>query len=430
MLIRKFSAAALIAAAFVTQGAAGTFTPKAYIMAVLDASPAMRKAEHSLEQAKNTYLSAFLDAALPSFNAGMNTPLYSDIETRWRLNKDRVNTSLSAALNLYDSASSPLKKIKTARQEYRSAELSFLIVKQDEAIGALGRFYALFSSQKRVGTAKMDLASREKQYADTNEQYQSGTRSKIDLTQSEGDKLQSELALARAESAASKALMSFNELIDADPETPQELSVSTRSVELKLPLPKEDIAKALENNFRLRQQKINLEKSRLDSHTGIMANYPRFKLDLSWNRAELGLPGAFGGKADPEYGVRASLNFPFGFLGAQNYLNIKNRKMGLRSAELDLQASVRSLKTRVLSAQKDIELQIKSQRLLEFRVKAQKDAMQNLQEEYAQGGANFLQLDNAQSKLLESSNSQINAVNDLDIALANYRILLGENIWE
>ncbi len=429
--MRQLCAAVFLSVIFAAPGTAGTFNPKSYIRAVLDASPVMRKAEESLEQAKNTYLSAVLDASLPSFTAGLNTSLYSDQETRWRLNKNRVNTSLAASLNLYDSVSSPLKKIKKAGQDYRYAELSFLIAKQNEAVKALNRFYALFAAQKRVGTAKINLASREKQYADTNEQYQSGTRSRIEVTQSEGDKLQSELSLAQAESSESKALMSFNELINAEPETPQEVAVSTQSANVTLPFPKEDLARAMENNFSLRQQKIALERSRLDVRTETMSNYPEFKMDLSWRRDALGLPGAFGGgKADPAYGVTASLNFPFGFLGAQNYLDIKRQKMVLQSAELDLQAFVRSLKTSVLSAQKDIELQIKSQKLLEFTVKAQKEAMENIQTEYAQGGTSFLQLDTAQTKLLDSSNRQINAINDLDLALANYMTLRGEKVWE
>ncbi len=429
--MKQLCAAAVLCVMSAAPGTAATFTPKSYIKAVLDASPAMRKAEEALEQAKNTYLSSVLDAGLPSFTAGMNTSLYSDQETRWRLNKDRVNTSLSASLNLYDSVSSPLKKIKKAGQNYRYSELSFLIAKQSEAVKALNRFYALFAAQKRVGTAKINLASREKQYTDTNEQYQSGTRSRIEVTQSEGDKLQSELSLAQAESAESKALMAFNELINAEPETTQEMAVSTQSANLTLPFPQGDLSRAMENNFSLRQQKIALERSRLDARAETMSNYPEFKMDLAWRKDALGLPGAFGGgKSDPAYGVMASLNFPFGFAGAQNYLGVKRQKMVLQAAELDLQVFVRSLKTMVLSAQKDIELQIKSQKLLEFTVKAQKEAMENIQTEYAQGGASFLQLDTAQTKLLDSSNSQINAINDLDLALANYMTLMGEKVWE
>ena len=39
-------------------------------------------------------------------------------------------------------------------------------------------------------------------------------------------------------------------------------------------------------------------------------------------------------------------------------------------------------------------------------------------------------MDSSQTKLLDSSNGQITAANDLDLALANYRVLLGERIWE
>jgi len=431
MLIRKLCAAVFLSVIFAAPGTAGTFTPKSYIKAALDASLEMRQADQALEQAKNTYTSAVLDAALPAFTAGMSTSLYDSNEKIWRLQKDNVNTSLSAGWNLYDSVSSPVKKIKKARLNYRYSELTFLIAKQAEAVKALNRFYALFAAQKRVGTAKINLVSREKQYTDTNEQYQSGTRSKIEVTQSEGDKLQSELDLAKAEFAEQKALMAFNELIAAEPEAPQEVALATQTVNVPLPFPKEDLDKALENNFTLRQQKIGLERTRITAQSDTMSKLPEFKVDASWRRSKLGLPGAFGGgRADPVYGVTASLNFPFGFLGAQNYLGIKTQQAVLTSAELDLQNSIRSLKTNVLSSQKDIALQVKSQKLLDFQVKALKDAMENLQTEYAQGGAQFLQLDTAQTKLLDSSNNQINAVNDLDIALANYMTLLGEKIWE
>jgi outer membrane protein TolC len=314
---------------------------------------------------------------------------------------------------------------------YDYAELSFLIAKQDEALKALNRFYALFSAQKRVGTAQIDLKSREQQYTDTNEQYQSGTRSKTEVTQSERDKLQNELSLAHAEFAEQKALMLFNELIEAEPETPQEVTVSTQSVDIRIPFSKEELAAALKNNFSLRRQMIDLERTRLTARSETLSRYPEFKVDASWQGSALGLPGAFGGAgAAHNYGVNAALNFPFGFFGAQNYLDVKSQKLVLTSSELDLRAGIRSLKTSVLSAQKDIELQMKSRKLLEFSVKAQKEAMGNLQSEYAQGGAGFLELDTAQTKLLDSSNSQINAANDLDIALANYMALMGDKIWE
>lgn len=427
--MRKSFIAFFFCAAAALPAAAGTFTPRAYIKAALDASLEMRKEEQQLEQAKNSYLTAVLDATLPSITAGMSTSLY-DNTGGWRLRKGEVNTAVSASLNLYDSVSSPVKKIKRARLTYDSAELSFLMAKQDEAVKALNRFYALYAAQKRVGTAKINLASREKQYTDTNEQYQSGTRSKIEVTQSEGDKLQSELALAQSEFAAQKALMAFNELIDAEPEVPQEVALDTQAVNIPLPFPKEDLGRALANNFSLRLQRTALEKTRLDTRSETLANLPEFSVDASWQRSKLGLPGAFGGAAQQRYGITASLNFPFGFFGAQNYLGVKTQRTVLNAAELQLQNYIRALKTNVLSAQKDIELQVKSQKLLEFQVKAQKDAMENLQIEYAQGGADFLQLDSAQTKLLDSSNNQINAVNDLDIALANYMTLLGEKIWE
>ena len=297
---------------------------------------------------------------------------------------------------------------------------------------ALRRFYALYSAQQKIITAKMNLVSRERQYKDTNEQYQSGTRSKIEVTQSEGDKLQSELSLAQAESAERKALMSFNELINADPDAAQEVQVSTLAKEIKLPLPKEDVARALENNLGLRQKKLSLDRTRIAVRNGTWAAYPRLKVDAGWTKSQLALLGTPGGSwGDHQgYGVGATLSFPFGFAGAQNYRDIQTQKAVLSSAELDLKDSIRALKTGVLSAQKDIELQVKSRQLLEFQVNAQKDATDNLITEYSLGGTSFLQLDSSQTKLLDASNSQIAAINDMDLALADYKVLLGENIWE
>lgn len=415
-----------------TQAATVPFTPKTYIKAVIDASPAMRRAEQSFHQAENTYRSALLDAALPSFNLNAAMPFYDDQEPRLRAERGDVSSSLSASWNLYDSATSPLKKVRTAKLDYTQARLTLEIARQNEAIKALGRFYSLYSAQKKILTARANLASRERQYKDTNEQFQSGTRSKIEVTQSEGDKLQSELALAQAEAASIKALMAFNELINAEPEVEQAVEVSTASAEIALPLPREDVARALENNFALRRQRLALDKTRITNRSAVLASLPRLRVDASWTKTALGILGTPGGSWDgnPSYRLGASLSFPFGFLGAQNYLDIRTQEFALKAAELELQDSVRTLKTNVLSAQKDIELYVKSRKLLDFQVKAQKDAADNFMSEYSLGGASFVQLDSAQTKLLDASNGQINSVNDLDLALANYKVLMGEKIWE
>lgn len=428
----KLFAAVLFFTAPAAPASAGAFTPKSYIKTVLDASPAMRKAEQSFRQAENAYKSALLDAALPSFTFGMSGNFYSESDARLRFERSETDSSLSASWNLYDSASGPLRKIKAAKLDHEAARLAFLTAKQDEAVKALNRFYSLYSAQRRVGTAKTNLESRERQYKDTNEQYQSGTRSRIEVTQSEGDKLQSELSLAQAETAERKALMAFNELINSEPEAGQTVEISTQSADIKLPLPKEDAAKALENNFGLSRQRVLLEKTRLTNRSGVLSSYPRLKVDADWRKTGLGLLGTRSGPGagNPAYGLGATLSFPFGFLGAQNYFDVDSYAAALRSAELEIENSARALKTSVLSAQQDIELQVKSSKLLEFQVKAQKETTENLLGEYSLGGASFLQLDSSQTKLLDASNSQITAANDLDLALANYRVLLGEKIWE
>jgi outer membrane protein TolC len=430
--MNKLCAAVLFSAALASSASAEPFTAGSYIKTVLAASPAMRKAEQSFKQAENSYKSAVLDAALPSFTLSLSDTLYDDQDKRLRFDKDEVASSLSASLNLYDSASSPVRRIKIARLDYQAARLSLLKSRQSEAVTALNRFYALYSTQRRIGTAKMNLASRERQFKDTDEQFQSGTRSRIEVTQSEGDKLASELSLAQAETAERKALMAFNELINAEPEAEQAVTVSTQPADIKLPLPKEDVAKALKDNFNLRQQKILLEKTKLSNRAGVLSNYPRFKVDAAWRKTELGILGTPGGSGagNPAYSLGASLSLPFGFLGAQNYLEVDTLAAALKSAELDIANLERELKTSVLLAQKDIELQVKSRQLLDFQVKAQTDTMGNLLTEYSLGGASFLQLDSSQTKLLDASNSQITAVNDLDLALANYKVLLGENIGE
>jgi outer membrane protein TolC len=425
-------ACALQAFACALPAAAEPYTPPAYIRAALSASPTLRKAEQAFRQAESSYRSVLLDAALPAFTLSMGETLYSQADPALGFRRDEVTSSLSAAWNLYDSASSPLKKISSARLDYEAAKLAFLTAKQNEAVKALNRFYALYAAQQRIGTAKVNLASRERQYKDTNEQFQSGTRSRIETTQSEGDKLQSELSLAQAESAEMKARMAFNELIDAEPEAPQAVEVSTHSAGLALPLPRTDVARALKDNFSLRQQRLALEKARIANQTAVLSNYPRLRLDASWRKSALGILGTPGGSwtGNPAYSLGASLSFPFGFLGLQNYLDLASAGASIAGAELELQNSERALKTSVLLAQKDIELQVKSRELLEFQVKAQRDATENLLSEYSLGGASFLQLDSSQTKLLDASNGQIGALNALDLAVANYRTLLGEKIWE
>jgi outer membrane protein TolC len=392
----------------------------------------MARAELTLARARNEYRAAVLDAALPSFSLSLSGSLYDDADTRLRLERGDFTSSLSAAWNLYDSASGPVRRIRTARLDYGQAELTYLIARQEEALKALSRFYALYSARGRVAAAKANLSSRERQYKDTNDQYQSGTRSRIEVMQSEGDKLQSELSLAQAETAGIKALMAFNELINADPVAPAEVEVSTAVPDITLPLPPSDAVKALESNFSLRRRRLALEKTKITTRNAVAAELPRLRLDASWQKSGLGVIGepAYGGAGNPDYGLRASLSFPFGFFWAQNALEISRTRDSLSSAEADLRDAERALRTEVLTAQKEIELQVRSRDLLEFQVKTQKESTDNLLSEYSLGGANMLQLDTAQTKLLDSTNGRIAAINALDIALAGYRALLGERIWE
>ncbi len=414
------------------QDGGGVFNPRAYIAAVLRASPAMARAELALSRARNEYRAAVLDAALPSFTLAMSGSLYDDADTRLRLERGDFTSSLSASWNLYDSASGPVRRIRTARLDYEQAELTYLIAKQEEALKALNRFYTLYATRGRVTAAKANLSSRERQYNDTNDQYQSGTRSRIEVMQSEGDKLQSELSLAQAETAEIKALMAFNELINGDPVAPASVEVSTSVPDISLPLPAGDVARAMENNFSLRRRRLALDRTRVTTRNAVAAELPRLRLDASWAKSGLGIVGepAYGGAGNPDYGLRASVSFPFGFFWAQNALEIRRSRDSLSSAEADLRDAERALRTEVLTAQKEIELQVKSRNLLEFQVKTQQESTGNLLSEYSLGGANMLQLDTAQTKLLDSTNGRIAAINALDIALAGYRALLGERIWE
>lgn len=421
--------ALLLLTARVPGCSAASFTAKAYILKVFDSSLTMQQADQAWRQAENAYKNAVADALLPSMTLTMSHSFYDEDETSPHVARADVRSALSASLNLYDSATGPNYKLKTARQDRDYARLTYLITKQAEAVKALNRFYALYSAQGKTVIARMNLESRQRQYRDTDEQYQSGTRSRIEVTQSEGDKLSSELSLAQAEAAERKALMAFNELLDVEPESAQEVAVSTQAPDIKLPLSKEDIAKALAGNLALRRTRISLERTRLASQAGIRTAYPRLKLDAAWSKADYALLRRPWNDSQ-SYGVVGSLSFPFGFAGTQNRRDVDTQRSVLLSAELSLKDAERTLKTSVLTAQKDIELQVKSRQLLDFQVKAQKDATDNLLTEYSMGGTSFLQLDSSQTKLLDASNSQISAVNDLDLALADYRVLLGENIWE
>ncbi len=428
--MKNQSAALLITLLTAGSVSAGTFTPKTYIKQALDSSPAMKMAEQAYTLARETYRSALADAALPAFKFSAAETLYGDDNTGWDTGEDRVSSSLSASWNLYDSASSPLSRVRSARLTHEYARLTLLIARQTQSLSALDKFYALYSAQQKVVAARSNLASREKQYNDTNEQFQSGTRSRIELTQSEGDKLSSELSLAQAEFGERKALMAFNELINAEPDEAQAVVIDTNAVSIKLPLPKEDIDRALEGNLKFRLRKVSLERTKLTGRNAIMADYPRFRLDADWAKTSLPLFGSGRWTDNQSYGLAASVSYSFGFFGAQKHYDLLGQKASIRSAELDLEDARRTLKTDVLTAQKNIELLVKSRQLLDFQVKAQKDTMDNLMGEFSLGGASSLQLDNSQTKLLDASNSQISAVNDLDLALAGYRVLLGERIWE
>jgi outer membrane protein TolC len=163
-----------------------------------------------------------------------------------------------------------------------------------------------------------------------------------------------------------------------------------------------------------------------------MSSLPVLKVDAAWTKTGLGVAGEPGrrGTNNPDYGVGASITWPLGFLGGQNAFNIAAQRAAARAGALGLAEAERAFKAGFLLARADIELQAETLRLLEFQVKAQQEATDELLKEYAQGGADFLQLDTAQSKLLDSSNQLIDALNALELARASYRALKGEAFWE
>jgi adhesin transport system outer membrane protein len=426
-----FLSAALAALSLATPAAASTFTARGYVAAVMKASPALGAARETWEQAEAAYRGALFDAGLPSLTLSLNNDLYTDEDPHWRLQRRDMTSSLAARWNLYDSSNSPLAKLRKARLAHETARLAWRTAQQELALKALARYYALYGARRRVETAKANLASRERQLTDTKEQFDSGTRSRIELTQSEGDKLQSEVSLASARTAERKARVSFNELLDADPGAEQGLEVSTAAAAALRP-ESADLERALRDNYALRSARVALERTRLDARLGVMGSLPTLRVDAAWTKTGLGLAGEPGrrGTNNPDYGVGASLSWPVGFLGAQNAFNSAARRAAARSGTLGLAETERAFKASFLLARADIELQAESLRLLEFQVKAQKEATEELLKEYALGGAQFLQLDTAQTKLLDSSNQLIDALNALELARAGYRALLGEAFWE
>lgn len=424
-------AALLICAWLATPAAASTFTARGYVAAVMAASPSVRAAEKVFAQQQDVYRAAVLDAALPTASLSLSNTLYDDETRRFRLRRSETASNLSARWNLYDSTDSPYSKVRRARLDCDFARLTYLTARQSEALKALTRFYALVSAQQRVVTAQVNLTSRQRQYDDTNEQYQSGTRSKIELTTSEGDKLQSELSVAEAAAGERKALVSFNELIDAEPDAPAAVAASTRAP-VALGPPAADLARALDGNYGYRQLLTSLERTRITSRLAVMGQLPALRVDASWSKSGLGLIGepGFHGRNNPDYSLGAALTVPLGFGGIQNALRVAGAREALDAAELAQKNAARALKTTVLNAREDIALQAKSLSLLEFQVKAQREAVEELSAEYSQGGAQFLQLDTAQTKLLDSSNRLIDAANALDVAIANYRALLGDAVEE
>ena len=410
---------------------ASTYTPRGYITAALEASLSLRASQKTWERAQNAYRSALFDAGLPTLTLSLSNRLYDDEDPTWRLRRRETASSLSANWNLYDSSRSPLTKVKSARLDYEAARLAFETARQDEALKALRRFFALYSARRRVATAQADLKSRERQLADTKEQFDSGTRSRIEMTQSEGDKLQSEVSLAEARAAQRKALFAFNELLNAEPDAGQDVEVSTAAAPALGP-PAGDLERALRDNFALAAARVAQEKARLNASVSLRGSLPVFKVDAAWSKTGLGVVGEPGrrGAGNPDYSAGASLIFPFGFMGAQNAFNIAGQRAAAEAAAQTLRDAERAFKTLFLNAREDIELQTKTLALLEFQVKAQQEATDNLLIEYSQGGAQFLQLDTAQSKLRESSNRLTDATNALELSRAGYRILLGEAFWE
>jgi outer membrane protein TolC len=410
---------------------AAGLTAAEYVKQTIAASPEVRQAEESLLSADDAYKSLLASVALPSLSFSWNDSLYGDDPARGvfhglRLKRNDQTTTTGANWNLFNGFKD-VYSVKVSVESRDSAAVSLRLAKEVRALAAIQAYYNLVANKRLVEVARVDLASQEEQFHQTEAQYRAGMKGLSDLYKSETEWRSSQVRMISAESAYKSSLEPFNSLIGRAPWTDTELASDLQPGTTELPNLEEDAARLPERLPELAVALKSVEKARLAEKQSLLGVLPSLTANASWNRADPEGAGLWTGRASQQIGLLFSL--PVGFNGVKQVYDYKAARSALRSAQASYDLTLRSSRDSLFSAYIALEASLKTYSLSLRQEEIAAKGEEIVEEQYNQGATDALRMAQARTDLLNARVQSATALQGIYLNRAAYRRAAGVSLW-
>jgi outer membrane protein TolC len=410
---------------------ADEYSPDQYVRRVLEKSPEVRQAELAAGVARSRHAQEVATAAMPALTLtgqgypyGHN-PFDSYRFNHWRLVRGKdVHADASVNWNFFRSFQD-YEKVRSSSLARAASESALAAVRQERAFDAIQGFYELNSRQQLLEVARQNLAAQEDQYHKTQDLYRNGMKSLSDMLKGETDWRSSELRFIQAQANFKSSLMQFNLLIDHPAQEAAALKADLEPGATDLPLLSEDLGRALEKRPEMSRARQELARARVSYEQAIQGVLPTLSVDGTWNRSLLGgtsLP-------NPNYYLGVSLSLPVNFNLVTQYFSVRAARQQRESAEQSLAEVRRRVERETHTAYINLE-----RATLAYRIAKQKEEIsaRNLAlvtDQYRQSAADAIRLAQAQLDDLNARIERTEALNDIFINRARYKLAVGDPLW-
>jgi outer membrane protein TolC len=432
----RYSLAALVSALFLVGASPPAdaqqtdFTLEECIEMALNRNAAVVQAKNNYSSAKQNYLEAWGDA-LPRATTSASYSYRDGVIWVPELGRNvsvppvkSYSTDVNLSMTLFDGGATWFRIIADSRQK-GSAEAGWRSTVQSIVLNVKSAYYWLLS-RSMLRRAQADALERSKKQLEVTEaRYELGSASLSEKLKQQVNVASDSLALLERQNDIRKAEFALNLLMNRDV-TLRVMPVDTLAVVTFARSLDDCIEAALDNNPGLRQSRLDVSAASAQVKAVRGSWLPAVSAGLGWNWSPRQAENWLKYKSEDRgyyFGVTISYSLFDAFKKKTNY---SRARLLERNYQVQLQAEQNSVIQEVKGAYLDIEksrLQYETAQLLERS--AQED-LKLQQERYRLGASSILELLDAQASLTQAQYQRINALYELNVAVATMTKAIGE----
>ena len=403
------------------------FTLDEYIRLYLQNSPEVINTFNALKKAEINFKSKFIDLFLPSANLSANTEITSKDTPGIHLDNP-YDATLSLNWNLFNSWKDYLTYLQQ-KNTLKLARISFENTMQDIALKAIETYYDLKLKESLLLVADNDLISKKQQFDTTTSLYKAGLQNYTSYLQGDNNYKSAQLSAKQKRATYEKSRIIFNNAIGRAPEEEVVLNYNLGEMApLFISSYEEDLHTALLNRYDINQKIITLQNENLGHKITSLRNLPSLNAGFSLGNSTSDI---FGDRSKyTNYSLGLSLNVPIGFLGINNYYNIKLSEINLTDSYMNFEDLLRNIRKKVLDTRTELTLQEESIKISEGNLKIAKERLEITKKKYDIGDATALELADAQNAYLSAENSTTTYRYDYQLSQYSYKRILGLPIYD